>query len=177
MLISGPVDVSDMEGEVKMMVDSCKTFNDEQVEKAFSLLNEADDKSKPFLKEVIDYFYFWYLEFREDFPIKWLLKESMQSDDTENEDGEVGRLKRDYESVNNQLNVANKMIIKYKRQARYKTGQTSDKDLEKLADAVRFESSKLINFNKLGDLLGCSGVTAKKAITDRLPYLLQPKDF
>ena len=82
MLVSGPVDVSDMEGEVKMMVVSCKTFNDEQVEKAFSLLNEADEDSKPFLKEVIDYFYFWYLESREDFPGEWSLgEEFMHSDD------------------------------------------------------------------------------------------------
>ena len=39
------------------------------------------------------------------------------------------------------------------------------------------ESSKLINFDKLGKLLGCSGVTAKKVIADRLPYLLDPKDY
>ena len=53
MFVSGPDDVCDMENEVKMMVDSCKTFNDEQVEKAFSLLNEADEESKPFLKEIL----------------------------------------------------------------------------------------------------------------------------
>ena len=28
MLVSGPIDVSEMEGEVKRMIDSCKTFND-----------------------------------------------------------------------------------------------------------------------------------------------------
>ena len=99
------------------------------------------------------------------------------SDDTQNEDDKYKRLEKDYESVNNQLNVANKKVVKYKRQARYKTGHISDKALEKMADSVRFKSSKIINFDKLGELLGCSGVTAKKVIADRLPYLLDPKDY
>ena len=72
------------------------------------------------------------------------------SDDTQNEDDKYKRLEKDYESVNNQLNVANKKVVKYKRQARYRTGQIIDKELEKMADSVRFKSSKLINFDKLG---------------------------
>ena len=82
MIVTGPVDVFSMEGQVKILIHSCKTFNDKQVEMAYSLLNEADEESKPFLKEVIDYFYFWYLESREDFPGEWSLgEEFMHSDD------------------------------------------------------------------------------------------------
>ena len=106
-----------------------------------------------------------------------LIKSFIGSDDIQNGDDKYKRLEKDYESLNNQLKVAHKKVVKYKRQVRYKTGHISDKSLEKMADSVRFKSSKIINFDKLGELLGCSGVTAKKVIADRLPYLLDPKDY
>ena len=93
------------------------------------------------------------------------------------DEDEIDRLKKELESTNNQLNVANKFIVKFKKRIKYKFGQISDEDLENMADSTRYKSSTLVNYNKLGEMLGCSGPTAKKTLADRLPYLLKPKKY
>ena len=93
------------------------------------------------------------------------------------DEDEIDRLKKELESTNNQLNVANKIIVKFKKRIKYKFGQISDEDLENMADSTRYKSSTLVNYKKLGEMLGCSGPTAKKTIADRLPYLLDPKNY
>ena len=93
------------------------------------------------------------------------------------DENEVDRLNKELESTNNQLNVANKLIVKFKKRIKYKYGQISDEDLENMADSTRFKSSTLVNYKKLGEMLGCSGPTAKKMIADRLPYLLDSKNY
>ena len=98
----------------------------------------------------------------------------LKVDDDNHDENEVDRLNKELESTNNQLNVANKLIVKFKKRIKYKYGQISDEDLENMADSTRYKSSTLVNYQKLGKMLGCSGPTAKKTIADRLPYLLDP---
>ena len=101
----------------------------------------------------------------------------LKTDDDNHDESEVDRLNKELESTNNQLNVANKLIVKFKKRIKYKYGQISDEDLENMADSTRFKSSTLVNYKKLGEMLGCSGPTSKKMIADRLPYLLDPKNY
>ena len=100
-----------------------------------------------------------------------------KTDDDNHDESEVDRLNKELESTNNQLNVANKLIVKFKKRIKYKYGQISDEDLENMADSTRFKSSTLVNYKKLGEMLGCSGPTAKKTLADRLPYLLDQKNY
>jgi hypothetical protein len=109
-------------------------------------------------------------------PYVKLLKEMISSSDAGLEDNPRTEFS-DRELLNNELAVAQNKVVKYKKMLRYKTGAISDDELEKMADSTRFKSSQLINYKKLGGLLGCSDVTAKNVITERLPYLLEPKDY